>query len=1193
MAVFIGTSSDDNFIGSDGVKDRFRFHPLDLQPGDVLVGGDGSVFDELILTTVGTVTAAMLSGVSGIERISLNTGGISLTLGDAVVAANSTMGSLFIRGSDGTDTIDATAAGAGHDVTIAGRGGRDDLRSGDGNDLLRGGSGADVLKGGGGDDTLIGGGGADILFGGDGVDTAVFGQAFAGYTLTRLGDGSLEINHGGVRSDSVWTDIEFLQFADKTFDLRVAPNAPSVTAIGSDTGSSVSDFNTSDQTLVISGTADANMTIEVFIDSVSVGTTTSNGAGVWSFDHTGTALTEGNHAVYATATNEVQVTSADGATVTVTIDTTLPAPGTLGLANFTDTGSSANDRVTSDNTFDLSLAGNSTGTVSYEISLDNGSHWSATTVSQSALADGFYLFRAMVTDTAGNPAVSNELDVTIDTIAPAMPVITGYADDTGGAGDGITLDTTLDITGTAEAGSTVTVMDGATALGTATAGSDGTWTFTTADLDAFDHTFTATATDAAGNTSGASNSRGVQVGLDFNIATMPLSHGFEVTNHVSGAVASAGDINGDGFEDLIFGDGTASAFGTFSGEAFVVFGRASGLADVSPSSADFVSSGKGFRIFGADSFDGLGSAVSSAGDVNGDGFDDIIIGVPNGDGLFNGRNNAGEAVVLFGKATGFANIDLATLTVDQGFRIVGADTDDSAGWSVSSAGDVNGDGFDDVIIGAPLADALSPFSGLANGQAIIVFGKASGFTNIDTAASDFVSSGTGVRIAGGTTGDFAGWSVSSAGDINGDGLDDVIVGAPSGDGPSDGREDAGEIMVIYGRSNPVDGLTPQLLNFTNFGFRIYGADIKDGAGWAVSSAGDINGDGFDDLIVSANYADGPDNTRSAAGEAIVVFGSAAKLSNIDVSATDFVSSGKGFRIFCADSLDSAALALGRLVSSAGDVNGDGFDDLIIGAPLARGPNNTVYAQGEAIVVFGKASGFTNIDVSVMTPDQGFRIYGVDHDYTGLTVSSAGDINGDGFDDLVIGSEQTGTVVFGGDFLGGVTFAGTDSADTLTGTSAAEVFVGGQGDDTLTGNGGADAFQGGAGNDTIRVTGSNALRIDGGSGYDTLKLDGAGDTFDFSVIKPATVDSIEAIDLTGTGDNSLKLNALDLFDISDDTSGGITHLTVHGDAGDGVTTLDTGWSNVGSTVIGANNYTIYQNGQAQLIIDNDISVILAV
>ena len=93
--------------------------------------------------------------------------------------------------------------------------------------------------------------------------------------------------------------------------------------------------------------------------------------------------------------------------------------------------------------------------------------------------------------------------------------------------------------------------------------------------------------------------------------------------------------------------------------------------------------------------------------------------------------------------------------------------------------------------------------------------------------------------------------------------------------------------------------------------------------------------------------------------------------------------------------------------------------------------------------------------------------------------------------------------------------------------------------------------------------------------------------------PSTVDSIEAIDLTGTGDNSLKLNALDLFDISDDTSGGITHLTVHGDAGDGVTTLDTGWSNVGSTVIGANNYTIYQNGQAQLIIDNDISVILAV
>ena len=135
--------------------------------------------------------------------------------------------------------------------------------------------------------------------------------------------------------------------------------------------------------------------------------------------------------------------------------------------------------------------------------------------------------------------------------------------------------------------------------------------------------------------------------------------------------------------------------------------------------------------------------------------------------------------------------------------------------------------------------------------------------------------------------------------------------------------------------------------------------------------------------------------------------------------------------------------------------------------------------GEAIVVFGKASGFTDIDVSTMSVAQGFRIYGADaFDQAGYSVSSAGDINGDGFDDLIVGSQFSlangkmeageAIVVFGGDFLGSVVFAGTNGTDTLTGTSAAETFVGGQGDDLMIGNGGADAFQGGAGNDRIVV-----------------------------------------------------------------------------------------------------------------------------
>ncbi len=130
-------------------------------------------------------------------------------------------------------------------------------------------------------------------------------------------------------------------------------------------------------------------------------------------------------------------------------------------------------------------------------------------------------------------------------------------------------------------------------------------------------------------------------------------------------------------------------------------------------------------------------------------------------------------------------------------------------------------------------------------------------------------------------------------------------------------------------------------------------------GFSVSSAGDINGDGYDDLIVGARYADGSGNGSSDAGEAIVVFGKAGGFGDIDVAAADFVSSGTGFRIFGADAGDLAGIS----VSSAGDINGDGFDDLIVGANLANGGANGKSIAGEAIVVFGKASGFGNIDVA--------------------------------------------------------------------------------------------------------------------------------------------------------------------------------------------------------------------------------------
>ena len=135
----------------------------------------------------------------------------------------------------------------------------------------------------------------------------------------------------------------------------------------------------------------------------------------------------------------------------------------------------------------------------------------------------------------------------------------------------------------------------------------------------------------------------------------------------------------------------------------------------------------GFTILGDDPGDRVGVSVSSAGDINSDGFDDFIIGVSGNDDA--GRD-AGSAYVIFGKAGGIGTIDLSNLQPANGFVIRGDVSYDNAGWSVSGAGDVNGDGFDDIIVGAPFGD--NAFA--SAGEAYVIFGKASGFGTIDLTA---------------------------------------------------------------------------------------------------------------------------------------------------------------------------------------------------------------------------------------------------------------------------------------------------------------------------------------------------------------------------------------------------------------------------------------------------------------------------
>jgi Ca2+-binding RTX toxin-like protein len=699
-------------------------------------------------------------------------------------------------------------------------------------------------------------------------------------------------------------------------------------------------------------------------------------------------------------------------------------------------------------------------------------------------------------------------------------------------------------------------------------------------VDPFGHAGTYTSWTNSAATALIQNGIQVLTLGDIDLANLTPDQGFTVTGVASGdqagvSVSSVGDFNDDGIDDFIVGAlGADPATGGDAGQAYVIFGKAGGLSDIDLSA---LTAAQGFKLNGIATGDTLGNSVSDAGDVNGDGIADLIVGADNADPL--GRTGAGQAYVIYGKTGGPGDIDLAALTPSQGFSISGVTDGSHVAQAVSSAGDINGDGIDDLILSAPsevFDDSTVP------GECYVIYGKLGGGGDIDLAA---LTADQGFRL----TGDTSARSVSGIGDVNGDGFDDLSIGAAFGV--------PGRGYVVFGSDETPSAIDLKSLDAAH-GFAISPFnDVTESSGLNVTDAGDINGDGFADFAVADAEA-GP-----YSGITAVIYGKAGGPGPIDLSALD---PGQGFKIAGAEEVDLS----GRSISSAGDVNGDGIDDLLIGAPGAH-PGGR-HESGESYIIFGQAGGLADIDLAALTPPQGIRIAGETDDATAVAVSAAGDINGDGYADVIIGGPEWAKlpmgpgqahVIYGGDFTGSVTHQGTDGDDLLAGTAGADHFVGGLGNDVMNGAGGADSFLGGAGNDAIHVTDGTLRRVDGGTGYDTLHLDFAGAIDlgnidgDASTADQEKIRGIEAIDLDNGSANPLTVHLADVLHIDADTVdlGGVAGLDnvlkIDGDTGDTLSLNSAdGWSAPDTGTLAG--YAIYAAGNVKIAIDQDIGVAVA-
>ena len=450
----------------------------------------------------------------------------------------------------------------------------------------------------------------------------------------------------------------------------------------------------------------------------------------------------------------------------------------------------------------------------------------------------------------------------------------------------------------------------------------------------------------------------------------------------AGEPIATGDINNDGFADMILGSPFADGYTenvASAGQVMVIFGKNQTYPNTIYDQAEKNPEEINLIIHGQRSGNYIGLAVA-CGDLDGDNYDDIIMGAPYGDGKNDGRTNAGEVYVFYGKPRNNFGTDINLQNTAPDLTIYGAQGGSWPNYDVSgyslAVGNVIGDTHQDLIIGAPY---VSRSGRTSCGGAFVVAGD----TRANLGNEIDLSTSADVFILGDNTNDVAGYRVAS-GEINGDSYDDIIIGSIGYD-PFSTRIAGGAVYAIYGA---------QSLNATydlasDADVTVLGAASYDylGQGLAV---GNFNGDQYGDIIMGAYGGDGQNDALSACGDVYILYGSSTLITVYDTNSNDH-----DVVIYGRESGDYLGYSI-----ATGNANNDAYDDIIIGALGGDGYLNSNADAGEAYLVLGNSTVNlgTNIDLSTRAESM---FYGIDDDDLAGRYVQMGDLDGDSNDDIII------------------------------------------------------------------------------------------------------------------------------------------------------------------------------------------------